>query len=96
MRGKPKANRHVQVTLVCPACGRKVEKTLGWIEDHRDLACRFCHAAIDLEPARHDLALADQAVMNLVADTDIHLVERMKRDQEEALLRWKEADDRDT
>ena len=27
------------IPVACPQCGQQIEKTLAWLENHRDLAC---------------------------------------------------------
>ena len=40
--------RQTEVDLLCPHCGQKLRKTLGWLYDHDSFVCVPCGTEISL------------------------------------------------
>lgn len=37
------------ISIPCPGCGEKTEKTIGWLKTHNHFACPACQKIITLE-----------------------------------------------
>jgi hypothetical protein len=50
------------IPIPCPGCGRKTEKTIGWLKDNRQFTCE-CGAVINLQSDdfREGIGKADKA-----------------------------------
>ncbi len=52
------------IEIPCPGCGRKVKKTVGWIQTHSDYACPGCGTPIHLDASqfRREMRKVDRSL----------------------------------
>ena len=54
--------------IPCPDCGKKAEKSVGWLKANKKFTCSGCGQTIDLQSDqfRRELAKAEKALANFM------------------------------